>query len=418
MTNVISIEAGRVWQSVLQRNEKTGNVLNRYDNIVLIVRGMWGHELRYNTMAEVPELRGAPYDRPQLGVLREVICRTFAVGVKAEDVSSAALQVAAERPYHPVQEYLRSLRWDGTHRLPSLCTALFGHPSSSPPAYNRMLTRWAVSAVARALDPGCQVDTVLILQGDPGIRKSRFFREMGEPWSGEGDVDTGREGCFALAGQFIWVWDELAGMLQTAKTRGYGTINGFVTRQCDVFRAPYRPNPIKHQRSTVICGTANSSEILDDPTGAFDRRAWIVPVLREIGDGETGALRDQLWAEATVLYSSKAEAGRWWFDRVEEAERARTLDEHRVLGGWDEPLSAWVASEEALHLVAVQGFLTVGDALAGLGVAVERRRDRALATEVGQSFRRIGWRPTSQDGRPYRPTLRGARVTAYRLPGD
>ena len=407
------------WEDQLIRSEG-GAPINRYDNIAIIMRGMWGHELRYNLMAEVPELRGRAYDKPELAAMRETICRVFGMKAKAEDVSSAALQVAYERQYHPVQDYLAKLEWDEVPRLAEVPRTLFGHPAGGSGLAGKMVERWAIAAVARAFEPGCQVDTVLILQSEEqGFRKSTFFREMGAPWSGEGGVDTGREGCFALAGQWIWCWDELAGMLQTARTRGMTEINGFVTRQWDIFRAPYRPNPIKHYRSTVLAGTVNTKQILDDPTG--DRRWWIVEVMRKIGDGETAGLRDLLWSEAVALYrAGKASAlgkAQWWFDEDEEALRAREAEQYHVIGGWDEPLAAWLQTSEASSLLAVQGFVTVGDALAGLGVRVESRRDRTLQTEIGQSFRRLRWEaPRGPDGRPQRPRVNGVKASVYRPP--
>lgn len=421
----------RPFEERLRRNPQ-GGAVNSYGNTVEIVRGLWSHRLRYNTMREVPELDGVPYDKPHVGAMRCELEARFSYSPKAEDMGAAMLQVAFERPYHPVQEYLTSLPpWDGTPRLRALPRVLFGHDMSedahlgtTPPLPCIMLERWFISAVARAFDPGCQVDTVLILQSDlQGTRKSTFFRAISSPWMGEGAVDTGKEGCFALAAKWVWCWDELSGMLETARSRGYAELNSFITRPMDTFRPPWRPSPIDHPRSTVIAATANPRQILGDPTG--DRRWWIVEVRREMAEGEAAELRPHLWAEALALYRAGQASARgkaqWWLTREEEHLRASQAEEWRIVGGWDEPVARWLASAEA-HEVARSNaklasverpFVTTGDILSALGVRVEGRQLRSAQTDAGISARRAGWQPMQP-----RPRLYRVQVTAYAMPND
>lgn len=420
MSAASSAAVVHLFEAQLRRNPQ-GGAVNSYRNVALIVRGLWGPRLRYNTMQEAPELDGAGYEKPQILRVREEIEARFSICPKTDDVSGALLGVADEHRYHPVQEYLERLPpWDRAPRLRRIPSQLFGLQildsealSPTPPLPCILIEKWFIAAAARAFEPGCQVDNVLILQGEQETRKTTFFRALGGPWGAEGDVEISERGVYNLAGKWIWCWDELAGMLQHSRSRGYASINGFVTRMRDTFRPPYRPAPIDHARSTVLCGTANPKEIVDDPTG--DRRWWIVPVLRQMAEGEVASRRDLFWAEALHLYRvGKASAegrAQWWLTGSEEIARKAHTEAFRAIGGWDEPIAAWLASNEVGRLVALQGWITVGDALAHLAIPAERRIDRAYTTGAGMSMRRAGWRPVDP-----RPRLHGVRVSAYAPP--
>ena len=93
---------------------------------------------------------------------------------------SAVREVALDNTYHPVHAYLDSLVWDGQKRLD---TWLIDHLGAEDTALNRAFgARFLISAVARVRKPGCQVDTVPILEGDQGLGKSMALRTLARPW--------------------------------------------------------------------------------------------------------------------------------------------------------------------------------------------------------------------------------------------
>jgi len=76
--------------------------------------------------------------------------------------------VAHRNLFHPVREYLEGLAWDGVPRaerwLEDYCAVV---PASSEHAglVRSVAKKWLLSCVARAMKPGCKVDTMLILEG-------------------------------------------------------------------------------------------------------------------------------------------------------------------------------------------------------------------------------------------------------------
>jgi hypothetical protein len=93
---------------------------------------------------------------------------------------SAVDLVARENSFHPVQEYLDSLAWDGVERLPSWLHIYFGVDETP---YTRAIGQmFLISMVARICKPGCQVDYMLILEGGQGGQKSSACRVLGGEW--------------------------------------------------------------------------------------------------------------------------------------------------------------------------------------------------------------------------------------------
>ena len=89
----------------------------------------------------------------------------------------AALSLHSERhKFNDVTKFLASLSWDGRARLDTL---LIDYLGAEDTPYVRAVTRKAfAAAVARAIEPGCKYDTMLILTGPQGIGKSTLLDKM------------------------------------------------------------------------------------------------------------------------------------------------------------------------------------------------------------------------------------------------
>lgn len=325
--------ASRSWREELYVTKK-GAVRNTFANVCTILRHAPEYAtLRFNTMTRTPELRGERVNDALLGSIREQIERTYGFSPGADAVVSALVTVSAERGYHPVAEYLRGLAWDGVPRLDTVAERIL---RAAPTAIVVTMVRaWFLSAVARALTPGCKVDTALVLVGGQGAGKSTFFRVLAGKWFGDTAVDLeSKDAQMQLAATWVYELGELDHVTSRAHA---GRIKAFLTSPVDTYRPPYGRSVEVIPRSNVIVGSTNEAQFLNDPTG--DRRFWCVQVGRV--DLETLAReRDQLWAEAVAAF----EGGEgWWLSREAEDARSDAAEEHRIVDPWEEVVRDWLS---------------------------------------------------------------------------
>lgn len=371
---------------------RTAGGKKSYGIVLGIVRALFGERLAYNEMCEAEELDGRRFADADYGAIAEEIETKYKLDPGFERVRMAVTQVTSEHRYHPVERYFSGLHaWDGVRRWALIPGELFGHDikpedalGETPPLPCVIMEKWAVSAVARVLDPGCQVDTVLILQSsEQGRKKTTFFRVLAGAWHGEGAMDIhNNKAPLLLSASFIWVWDELTSAM---RGRDETAVKDFVTRLKDMLFKPYGRHAIEKKRRGIIAGTTNSRTILFDPTG--DRRWWIVEVHRRINAAGLAEKRDQLWAEALHMYRARKQ---WHLTEDEETARSAAAEEWRAPEIWTEPIERWLESDTAERLLAKDGYLTGNDVAAGLGIPVERR-DRAVETRIGLTMARLGW---------------------------
>jgi putative DNA primase/helicase len=249
------------------------------------------------------------------------IGRTFDLRMPSAQVAEV-MGYLAERKWarNPLQDYFAGLVWDGVPRIDVLLTRALGVRDSG---LHRAISRaWAISAAARALKPGCKVDTVLILAGKQGAGKSTWCRTL---FNDRFFCDTrfklgDKDALQGLRG--VWCY-ELAELAST-RAKDAEEVKAFLSAQEDRFRPPYGKSMITLKRSTIFIGTTNQPTFLADPTGA--RRFWPVTV-GKIDLEWTAEHRDQIWAEAAHAFR---QGEPWWLDSVreQEIEDARGIYEH------------------------------------------------------------------------------------------
>lgn len=313
-----------------------------------------------------------------------------------------AIRTAAHRKVvHPVRSWLDSLRWDGKQRLPTWLPDVMGCDDN---IYTRAVgTAWAVSAVARAYEPGCKVDTVLVLEGPPGTFKSSVLRALaGDPWFLEMSITdvSNKDAMQILKRKWIAEFPEIDGLSKNEQSH----VKAYFSRQVDTYRASYGRGSKDHGRQMVFAATTNKSEWIVDETGGTGRRMWPVRVRH----GDTGlamVIRDQFWAEARARY----EGGEKWhitdpkiieFERAEQDLRFRS-------DPWESTIAIWLARPSDVGSLASFGVTT--SEVMGTALAIESGRQTvADAMRVGAILRRIGWHPGNPE------TRNGARVRVYR----
>lgn len=249
-------------------------------------------------------------------------------------VAEAIHSIARERAYDPVQQYLRSLKWDGVERLDHwlhICA------DSQDNAYTRAVARkWLISGVARIFQPGAQADHCLLLVGKQGLGKSSGLRALvpNETWytdhlSALGTKDSRAE----LRGHWLVELSELSAL----KRAEIETVKSFITERADSYREPYGRTVTKHPRQNIFAATTNSDAALNDESG--NRRFWPV-VVSKVDVAAITNSRDQLWAEAVHAYQS---GETWWLDNPELIQLAeQAQDSHYEAGPRDPVIESWI----------------------------------------------------------------------------
>lgn len=264
---------------------------------------------------------------------------------KKMEIAEAVSVLARRRTVHPVRDWLRSLQWDAHQRIETELPLLFGHESGGFEA--TLLKRWMVSAVARAMVPGTKVDTVLVLVGEQGARKSSFFDVMGGEWFTDAPVQIGdTTGMMIMREKWIVEWAELEAM---RRARDQESIKAFLSARVDFFRAPYLAKPSEAKRHCVIVGTTNNEEFLHDPTGS--RRFWPIRVRHRIDIEWVRSVRDQLWAEAVNLYMGGEQH---YLTAEEEAQLYVRNADHQAQDIWLEPIQAYLREHLFAEVSAAQ----------------------------------------------------------------
>jgi predicted P-loop ATPase len=211
------------------------------------------------------------------------------VFVSVEIAAQAVQTVAQDKRFHPVREYLDSLKWDGLVRIDGW-TSLYLRAERNE--YTAAVgARWLISAVARIYQPGVNVDCCLILEGPQGSKKSTALKTVAGEWFTDEIADLGSKDA-ALQSRGVWLI-EIAELDSMSRT-DVGRVKSFMSCGTDRFRPPCGKRLIHSPRQCVFGGSVNHSTYLRDETGG--RRFWPV-TCTNIQIDELRRDRDQLWAE-------------------------------------------------------------------------------------------------------------------------
>ena len=126
--------------------------------------------------------------------LRIYLSELYGFTPKDSDVMGAILVHAEENAFHPVKDYLASLKWDGKERVYTWLADYLGVEQSE---YSMMVgVFFLVSAIARVMRPPVKVDSVLILEGLQGLGKSTMLFNLFGKWFTDTPMELGNKDSF------------------------------------------------------------------------------------------------------------------------------------------------------------------------------------------------------------------------------
>jgi len=377
-------------------------------------------KLEFNEMSGVIELGRKPIQDAEAHRIRYLIERRFAGGVdkkgnqvglqlSAADVFAAITQVSHANKYHPVRTYLEGLKWDGNERIKHVLAMLGAEDTE---VNQIIMRRFFVSGVARPLDPGCKVDTVLILVGAQGVRKSSFFKALSAPWFIDTPINISSDEVRAyMTMRRAWIleWAELEALL---RARDITSVKAFISSCRDSYVPKHAKFPVDVDRGGVIVGTTNSPEFLTDETG---ERRFLPIVVTVIDYQRVAAERDQLWAEAVAIYKAaeqcplcksqveRCSSHRWWLSKEEELLLAPSHAQHRVGDVWTEDVITWARERSAPF--------TTADVLQGAIVKERSQWNRSDEMRISKILKTHGWERMTDPKEKSRKVWRSVQPT-------
>lgn len=338
------------WNSRLARTAK-GDVKSGAGNlhVTLEFHPKWTELFAYDDFAKevvytrtpielcIPgAVAGGPFDEDNHVFTMQSWLSAIGVDVQPGLVIAAVHTQARARTFHPVRDWLARLPvWDGVDRN------LAGYLGSEQTPYHRAVcAKWLRSAVARAMVPGCKADTMLILEGKQGARKSTAIRCLcpNTNWFYEaasrkvGDTDFMQD----MRGKWLC---EIPEVDQLIRSRDESELKAFLSRTADRYRASYGRRSHDFARQLVSAGTTNHESYLRDETG--NRRYWPVKcgAVGPILDGKICDDRDQLWAQAFAEYNAGEP---WWLTSEEDVFASDEQTERLEEDPWTAHLQGWV----------------------------------------------------------------------------
>ena len=163
-------------------------------------------------------------------------------GLTSEKKMTAALSIVAnENCYHPIQDVLNGLVWDGTPRIRSCLHHFLGAEVSD--YVEEMLKHFLLGAIRRVFSPGSKYEEMLCLVGGQGAGKSSFFRLLAirDEWFSD-DLKKLDDDRVFLKLQGHWII-EMSEMLATSSAKSIEEIRSFISRQKETYRTPYEAQP-------------------------------------------------------------------------------------------------------------------------------------------------------------------------------
>lgn len=286
--------------------------------------------------------------------VRTEIVRDYGIQFQKSDVEDKVKELCVRNQFNPITNYLIALpKWDKIDRIPYILDSLSIYPENPHyTLYYTYMKKFLISAVTRPLqyfsnidDPSVnlKVDTLLVLQGEQGLKKSTFFETL-VPMQGlfsdslQSLEANPKDANIHMLNYWIIEFSEFDGLVKRSSQE---FLKAFISRKSERFRPPYTKAEITAMRPSILVGTTNAKTFLNDPTGS--RRFWVISLGSniQINVGLIAKNRDAIWAQAVALFE---EGEQWWLTPEEQIESNKANEGFGRQDPWEDSILSWVAN--------------------------------------------------------------------------
>ena len=347
LTRVVSLRMKVIYDFEQSKGNKKRHKTIDYINQLKI----FGHNFRLNVLDDSIELNGTKLSDV---VAAEVRTQMRDAGFyKISELEDAYVTFAKQNSYHPIQEYLNSLKYDGGNYISEVASYFVDKYGM----FDTWLRRWLIGACAKVFE--AEQNRMLVLDGMQEIGKSEFIRWLASKMKHyhiESSIEPdNKDHQLRLANKWIWEVSEFGA---TTRKSDYEALKAFLTTRTITVRKPYGHHDIVKPAMCSFIGTINnSSGIFADPTGS---RRFMVSHLLEIDyHGYLTIDVDNVWAEAMAAYLN----GENWKLEGKERENSNEINEQYSIDNPIEDLIKkyfhvdkshddwWVSTIDILHVL-------------------------------------------------------------------
>jgi len=358
-------------------------------------------DLKFSEFDQCEFIRGKPLTDKDILKLRDELIGFLRGDVRTQDVRDAVELAAHQHPYNPLTEWFNDLPANaGTDLLDSWLTTVCG--AADTPITRVIGRKWLISAVARALKPGCYVEGSLIFFGDQAAGKTWLFTNLNprkEYYSGEElNISNKKEAAALCAGKFII---EL-GELNSIRRNELNAMKQYLTATEDTYQPKYKQRAVTVPRMHIFGGSTNEETFLTDPTG--NRRFWCVAAGDKIDQELFLKIKEPLWAQAVASFRR---GDQWTLTEderkmLEDANAAFLVEDPLVTFLEHELAKTWASHDE------ISSFLLQRQVLLPY-------KDKVHPKTVATAMQALGWKKsqiTSGENKGQKCYLRPGSVSA------
>lgn len=224
-----------------------------------------------NTVTGKFDLRGKVMDDASMAELVIKCKRVFGVKTVGRDLVELVLTSPQTPRYNPFARFLEVATATHTScgHVDALIDALRFDTDEQPEGYDTfcrtMIRKWMMSVVASMR--GDFSVLCLVLVGKQNVGKTTFLRDLLPrdlvTYYAESKLDEDKDAEILLCRKLIICDDEFSGKSKRDARR----LKDMISKRTITVRVPYGRESEDLQRRAVLCGTSNTRDILNDPTG-------------------------------------------------------------------------------------------------------------------------------------------------------